>query len=317
MPREKHIYVINSISSEVVTCHSTELCRNTLDGVTYITSTNLKVYISFPILDLHTGETDELWLDRKQHDHYRVPPHRHEKPHPRMWGLPVIGLPRVPDRGLKTRIEAFVGSALSMTIVQDGGGHWWVTSDRPTVVAHVTVVEGCSELHFTTPWVQHIGPDNKEMWFEREHFSSSNSAERVALCTRKVYHAITETGMVGHYFPMGKARKDPELATQQALTLKTKVIAGIQQGLVVTSEKSKEELEKARARIDEEVSINADQKKTIRTLQKTTVNLKGTIKGLEDSAETDRIRIEELLAELEEFRNRPFPEATCFSLSSV
>ena len=80
---------------EVGHTHVKALCRNEHEGVVYITTTDLCVYVSFPMLNVISGKTEELWLTREQYKNFQSLSHAREledQPHPRLFELPKIGM---------------------------------------------------------------------------------------------------------------------------------------------------------------------------------------------------------------------------------
>jgi len=227
-PRVKDVFELDNNQIEVRFHRGEALCRTEHEGIVYITSTEMKVYVSVPLLNLYTCVVDELWLTHEQvqgfrRSSYATPP---QTPHPRTFDLPKIGLPRVDDRDTD-RIQGFTSASSSMDVVMDDGGHWWCGGSRRHPGARPYYQDGQErDLRFVTPWLDYLGVDGSELVAPQGAYRS-NVLYKLTLCSYPVRTAIEAVGMWGHYFPEGEARIDPKLAREEALAIKPGIVEKI------------------------------------------------------------------------------------------
>ncbi len=214
------------------------LHRTEHEGETFITASDMKVYISHPLLNLWTGETKELWLTQDQIDSYRERACGMEQElHPRMFDLPTLGLPTYQDlrearqKG-KPKIEGWTGPSTCLSVVQDGGGHWWSGSIERSNIKHYFESNPMGKfrpvLRFAYPWLRYLGADGDEMMREPNYASRQGGERQIILCTDAVAGVIKEMGMWGLYSPKGEARHTPSRALKQMKILRAPMLLGVQ-----------------------------------------------------------------------------------------
>jgi len=219
MDKETRAFLFQGDSMFAVTHHYAKVVsRVTLEGVTYITSADLNVYVSYPLFNCHTGDVEELWLTAAQKQHFREA-REFTPPPPRMFDLPKIGLPQN-SRRTKDSVDGHLSPGSLTSVRQDNGGHWWCgDSDSCSVRPYMTEpvkLEGVfkpPELRFLFPNLSYLGPDT-EVWYNE--WRSEGQKTRLTLCSSDVAKIISSHGVWGHYFPKGKARIDVKLAGKQA-----------------------------------------------------------------------------------------------------
>jgi len=226
--------------------HATDLHRTEHEGVVFVTASDMQVYASFPMLNLLTGEMDELWLLKEQYENYRNN-REAKKPHSRFFELHTIGLPTHEEyrAAQAPHVEGYVHPSSSHSVIQDKGGHWWSGTlfDRVTCRHYFedsTLEDGVyhpPELKFVYPWLQYLGADDDEMWLPKWH-SRQGEKERLFLCSREVAKAIGEMGVWGIYCPQGAARTDVDLAKSEASVVRAAMVDGMEDRLKALEEKS-------------------------------------------------------------------------------
>jgi len=211
------VWVINGT---VTTTHAVPLARVEHEGQTFITASDMGVYISHPLLNLFTGKTEEIWLTKEQQDQYRV---RNDEgaPHDRTFELPSIGLPNYTEIRQSTapRIEGFTRPDSASRVIQDHGGHWWAGSVERMSVRPYYIRRGKHEppqLAFLLPYLRYLGADDAELWVPVWHHRNDQK-DRLTLCTREVSKVIGEVGVWGFYYPQATARHDEALARKEAM----------------------------------------------------------------------------------------------------
>jgi len=262
------IFTLDPKSHQLRPCRDSEVSRTVHDGTTYITTTDIQVFVSHPLLNLRTGGKEELWLTKDQHELYRRAGHqeiKHELDlHPRLFDLPEIGLPPERREGVidDKAIEGHLRPGHVIGLTQDNGGHWWEgRGNFGYVMAYRTnpILKGKwhePEVRFLRPWLRHISDDDMVMY---SRTSQRDAAEvQLTLCNRKVAEAINDLGMWGHYFPDGKARTSVTAARKEASALRKKQVGQIKAAtkdklvsLKETAEKATDILDRVRKELVE------------------------------------------------------------------
>jgi len=282
--------------------HSTSakaLCRNDHEGVTYITTTDLGVYVSIPTLDLRTGKTEEVWLNRTQYEEFRRPMSNSLPLNPRIFELPKIGIKKPSNPPL----DGYRDPYTMLGIIQDKGGHWWhgdmkSFTVRPYYVEDKSVPYRGPLLRFVMPWLQYIGNDTEHWWCRR--WNNNEEKARITICTREVMKVISKLGVWGYYVPTGRARIDVTLARKEAERVRDNQVGSIL-----------EQLEVAKAKI---LAVSSDLEKSIgdsAKLQEQVASLTEKTEAAAAEKTTLLERIEQLRARCEELEeqlqnNNPF-----------
>lgn len=204
-------------------------------GVPHLTSSDLVIYTGHPLLDLRNGKVRTVWVTTNDPNH-RLRPWDLQRDdrnlvHPRTFDLPRLGTKTLPEG-----IEAFYRPDSSISVFQDGEGHWWTgtlnynhrgggrVGFRPYVFEDPSAGQHLDQrlkLGYVYPWVDYLGP--KPLWSETWRQDNPVHIE-LTFCTREVAKAINDTGMWHYYHPEGKARSDPERAKREALKIKAEMV---------------------------------------------------------------------------------------------
>lgn len=294
---------------------ATALCRTEHEGQTYVTGSDMCIYISFPFLDLSTGITHELWLTKDQIQNFEGT--EKKALHPRTLYLPEIGLPTSNSKSL----HGFSSEGNHISVLQDGGGHWWAGSWNHQYVqsywTHPLNEKGPfqkKELRFCFPHLIYLGTDEGPLWIQR--WASKNiDKDLVTIATYEVQEAIKEVGVQGHYFPTGRARTNVALATKQAKALRKRLILGCQDQAKAQIQSAKEEVDKLTAALQTAQRDHQDIAREFQAYKDTQKVLMAQEKAQAKTLKLREQRIAELEEELEELRE--MAQTTGFHLGQV
>ena len=319
-PEGAHICKLDTNGFEVQTCYDTALSRIEWEGVTYITSTDMVVYVSVPLLNLYTGKVSELWLNKKQFEnHDRQLRFEYEQPHPRIFQLPNIGLIRPPRSWGENDLQGFTGPGSSIGVIRDNAGHWWAgAAIRHGAQAYKTEKQ---ELRFVTPWITYLGDDEDCLLHDTSLFGTSGQFEKVTLCSYAVAEVLTETGMWKYYTPKGKAQTNATLARKEALAAKPRHLICLKEAAAEAAIKANQKYADLKKTADTLEDLNSDLSKQINAARLAVSDLKDSFKvaeqDLNDLRSTSSVHIAELEQKLEEALNPPALDDEKFNLNRV
>jgi hypothetical protein len=229
---------------EVSAGYGTAVSTGEFDGATFTTFSDFSVRRRFPLYNVLTGKTEDLWLTAEQVKNLQnrlLQIQNEGQPHPRLFKLHEIG---VPDRETYSRainagnhVQGHTGSHMTISSVMDLGGHWWCGNPtRFTTHPYFIPKEGkggaynsaydVGSILFTTPDLGYLGADDGEIWQRGGH--RRDMQVRVTLCTRRVAKVIEEAGVFGQYFPVGAARTDVNVARTEVREFATYYCADVQ-----------------------------------------------------------------------------------------
>jgi hypothetical protein len=239
MTTERKAYVLMGDSGRLACCSEPILSEIEHEGQypgedgTFIVTTRMNVYRSHHLLNLWTGEVEELWLTQAQVEAFRLKmidlQKDKAKPCPRMFDLPKLGL-------TKESVEAFAGTT-TYRLLKDGEGHLWSTSyDHGSYQPYVHNFPAPGprskqkwkppELRFAFPYVRYVGHGgDEELWLPG--WGGSDRKDRLTICTHAVRRVIEKFGMQGVYFPQGPARNDEKLAEKECREMRAGLVTTI------------------------------------------------------------------------------------------
>ncbi len=233
-----HIWTAQPNGYEVHTREVTVFSVGVAGGKDHITASDFCVYTRYPMMNLVYGTMDELWLRQTAPSKDNEYPSRLDgwevernsrKPHPRMLQLFKEKLLPTHEqrRTHPTKLEAYTHPGTTISIVKDNGGHLWCGDLSRSSVKMFTIKREPGkdapfrhpepQIMFAQPHLSYLGPDDGEEIWWTEYWRGSRADDvkhRLTICTYEVRKVIEESGMWGHYHPVGEARTDPEKAKE-------------------------------------------------------------------------------------------------------
>lgn len=192
----------------------------------HIVTHTLEVFYEHRIYNVLSGVWHALWLTPKQAKEFRLAA---EKVDDRLFELHKHGL-NLPLVGAEDCLLAFTdeggrpGTGRPLVCTPDGV--LWRSSSSSTVVTPFLLPQEAvfePELCFFWPPMEHLGHEDDDEYWKHPGFGDQGE-RRITVCSATVRRAIEKAGMWGYYHPKGEARKDPDLAFDEAMSIKENLI---------------------------------------------------------------------------------------------
>lgn len=190
-----------------------------------ILTDGVNLWKPYPMLNVFSGETWEIWLTHLQEQTFQKNAATYPAPDPRVFDLAQIGFSNAPQGlislpspdeklVLPSEDQFLFGWTLISSrqpVLCDNNGVWWkMPSPSPSVLRMMPGVYlgPNQEMKFLYPMMSVLGTDPADLWVKTR---GNMLQTRITVATNDVAGVIHKAGMWGHYFPIGKAMRDPEV----------------------------------------------------------------------------------------------------------